>query len=128
MSAGAGAARRRGLQWILWVGLGLALVAPSYGDTGPGPSFYGTLARSDATLAWSTLQETLESHVSRQAGRWQNGATGSEGSITPLRTYRIASGTYCRDYREMFTMVGRVTARSGTACRNADGVWIPVER
>ncbi|MHA1152635.1 MAG: RT0821/Lpp0805 family surface protein [Alphaproteobacteria bacterium] len=97
------------------------------GDTKPRTSFYGALTESDIDLARSALQDTLETRVSGEPGNWQNGTTGIEGSVTPLRTYRIASGTYCRDYQEIVTGQESILTRSRTACRDANGVWIPVE-
>jgi surface antigen len=112
---------------ILSIGFGLVLGAAARGETGPGPAFYQKLASSDVAAAWTALQDVLETHLSRQSGKWFNGTTGNEGSITPLRSYRIAGGSYCRDYRELVTRSGRAIAHTGTACRNLDGVWIPVE-
>jgi surface antigen len=109
------------------IGFGLVLGASARGETGPGPAFYQKLASSDVTLAWAALQDVLETRRSRQSGYWRNGTTGNEGSVTPLRTYRIAGGSYCRVYRELVTTSGRPIAHTGTACRNVSGVWIPVE-
>ncbi len=96
------------------------------GDTKPRTTFYGALTESDIDLAKSALQDTLENRVSGEPGNWQNGTTGIKGSVTPLRTYRIASGTYCRDYQEVVSKPGREVTRSRTACRDANGVWITV--
>lgn len=127
MSAGPSSARWHRPLLFLSIGFGLALSAAARGETGAGPAFYQKLARSDVVLAWAAFQDVLESHLSRQSGTWTNGTTGNEGSVTPLRTYRIASGSFCRDYRELVTKSGRAMVHSGTACRNSDGVWIPVE-
>ncbi len=127
MRAGIGSPRRQGLRLFLSIGFGLVLGASARGETGPGPAFYQELANSDVALAWAALQDVLETHPSRRSGTWFNGTTDTEGSVTPLRTYRIAGGSYCRDYRELVTKSGRAIAHTGTACRNADGVWIPVE-
>lgn len=128
MRAGTGFPRRQRLLLCLSIGFGLVLGASARGETGPGPAFYHKLASSDVALAWATFQDVLETHPSRRSGTWSNGMTDNQGSVTPLRTYRIAGGSYCRDYREMVTKSGRAIAQTGTACRNADGVWIPVER
>ncbi len=127
MRAGFGSARRQGLLLVLSIGLGLVLGASARGETGSGPAFYQELASSDVALAWAALQDVLETHPSRRSGTWFNGTTDNEGSVTPLRSYRIAGGSYCRDYRELVTKSGRAIAQTGTACRDADGVWIPVE-
>jgi len=121
------APRRRLLAAIALIGFGLTASSASASEIEPRASFYDALAEGDVKLAWSAFQDTLETRPSRQAGDWHNAATGSEGTVTPLRTYRIASGTYCRDYLEVVTLVARVTARSGTACRKANGLWIPLE-
>ncbi len=121
------APRRRFLAAIALIGVSLTASGPSAGETESLASFYDVLAEGDVKLAWSAFQDTLETRPSREPGDWRNAATGSEGTVTPLRTYRIASGTYCRDYLEVVTMAARVTARSGTACRKANGLWIPLE-
>ncbi len=127
MRAGTGSARRQGLLLFASIGFGLVLGASARGEPSAGPAFYQKLASGDVALAWAALQDVLETHPSRQSGLWSNGTTGNEGSVTPLRTYRIAGGSYCRDYRELVTKSGRAIAHTGTACRDADGVWIPVE-
>ncbi len=123
----AGRARRRILASFAFTAFSVLTACQIPGDTKPRASFYGALAESDVVLARSVLQDTLETRVTGEPGNWQNGATGIEGSVTPLRTYRIASGTYCRDYEEIVTRQENVVARSRTACRNADGIWLPVE-
>ena len=123
----AGLARRPILAPLALTAFSLLTACQILGDTKPRASFYGALAESDIGLARSALQDTLETRVSGEPGNWQNGTTGIEGSVTPLRTYRVASGTYCRDYREVVTRQGLVLTRSRTACRDVNGVWIPVE-
>ena len=110
------------------MGLGAAGAGTTAADPPPRTTFYGGLDTADVSLAWSALQETLETRVSAQTGTWRNTATGNAGSVTPLRTYRIAFGTYCRDYRETATQSGHAVARIATACRDGNGTWIPVAR
>jgi surface antigen len=123
----AGRARRLVLAPFVLTAFSLLAACQITGDTKPRTSFYGALTKSDIDLARATLQETLETRVSGEPGNWQNDSTGIEGSVTPLRTYRIASGTYCRDYREIVTRRKNMLTRSRTACRAASGVWILVE-
>ncbi len=127
MRFGTGFLRRQGVAIFLSIGFSLVLGASARGEPNPGPAFYQELARSDVTLAWAALQDVLEAHRSGQSGYWSNGTTGNEGSVTPLRTYRVVGGSYCRVYRELVTKSGRAIAHTGTACRNAHGIWIPVE-
>ena len=89
--------------------------------------FYATLAESDRRLAMTAVQEALETLPSQQTRRWRNPATGVSGFVTPLRTFRIESGHYCRDYQESISAAGKAEARQFTACRRAaDGRWIAV--
>lgn len=127
MRAGTGSIRRQGFALFVSIGLGLVLGASARGEPSPGPAFYQKLARSDVAIAWAALQRVLETYPSRRSGYWFNGTTDNEGSVTPLRSYRVAGGSFCRDYRELVTKSGRAIAHTGTACRNADGAWIPVE-
>ena len=122
--------RRRHPLLLLYlaIGLGVAGAGTTAADPTPRTTFYGGLDTADVSLAWSALQETLETHMSREAGTWHNAATGSMGSMTPLRTYRIEIGTYCRDYRETVTRGGQAIARIATACRDQKGTWMPIER
>ena len=124
----AGPGWRRVVASVAVTAFGLLTACQLPGDARPWASFYDTLDESDVVLARSAFQDTLDTRVSREAGIWQNGATGNEGSITVLRTYRIVSGTYCRDYREKVKRQGRALSRIRTACRDADGVWLPVKR
>ncbi len=110
------------------MGLGAAGAGTTAADPTPRTTFYGGLDTADVSLAWSALQETLETRVSAQTGTWRNAATDNAGSVTPLRTYRIAIGTYCRGYRETVTRGGQAVARIATACRDGNGTWIPIER
>ncbi len=128
MRTGIGPARHRLLLVCLAVGLGAAGAGTTAADPTPRTTFYGGLGTADVSLAWSALQETLETRVSREVGTWRNAATGNMGSMAPLRTYRIAIGTYCRDFRETVTRGGQAVARIATACRDQKGTWIPIER
>ncbi len=111
----------------LAMGLGVVGAGTTAADPTPRTTFYGGLDTVDVSLAWSALQETLETRVSRGVGTWRNAATGNMGSMTPLRTYRIKIGTYCRDYRETVTRGGEAVAHIATACRDRNGTWIPIE-
>ncbi len=110
------------------MGLGIAGAGATVADPTPRTTFYGSLDRTDVSLAWSALHETLETRTSREVGTWRNAATGNMGSMAPLRTYRIEIGTYCRDYRETVTRGGQAVARIATACRDQKGTWIRIER
>ena len=54
---------------------------------------------------------------------WRNPDSGNSGSITPTRTYEIANGQYCREYRQTIVIGGEPQQAYGTACRQPDGTW-----
>ena len=89
---------------------------------------YDGLAAGDVMQASAVLQETLETHQSQETAEWRSEATNHSGTITPLRTFRIAGDYFCRDFRETVTTTSSLIERIGTACRREDGVWIRVER
>ncbi len=111
------------------LGIGLCLLVATLPARGQErDSFYGGLHPGDLVLARATLQDTLETHRRLQAAPWQNDATGASGLVTPLRTFRIEGGYFCREFREELRLSDGVAKRVGTACRREDGVWIRVER
>jgi surface antigen len=87
------------------------------------PEIYASLAASDLALATSTVQRALESNVSGTRRLWRNGRTGSTGWVRPLRTFRIRTGHYCREYEETIeTRRGPLWHRA-IACRRRQGGW-----
>ena len=72
--------------------------------------------------ARNALQLALESLRSRATYKWQD-STGSNGSVTPTRTFRIATGHYCREYTEVVSGPTGMASTIRVACRNADGIW-----
>lgn len=80
-----------------------------------------TVAESAAMIA--AVQTALEGNVSGTAEAWQDGASGSQGSVLPTRTFRTVSGLICRDYTVIVTDDGATAAEERTACRDSDGQW-----
>lgn len=102
----------------------LLQAAPLLAETNP---LYRSLAADDRTLAEAAVQEALETLPSRQTRSWRNPATGASGFVTPLRTFKIESGHFCREYQEAIATPGSAEARQFTACRRTDdGTWLPV--
>ena len=77
----------------------------------------------DRTYHNSTAQDSFEYERSGTTSSWSNPDSGHEGTITPVRTYQTASGTYCRDFTQTITVDGQFEEARGTACRQADGTW-----
>jgi len=82
-----------------------------------------SLDRADQLAMQNTAQQTLERNPSYQPGAWQNPDSGNSGSVTPTRTYQMASGQYCREYTQTVNVAGDRQQAYGTACRQADGSW-----
>ncbi len=110
------------------VGLCLAVAASAAAHGQEPDTFYNGLAAGDTVFARLTLQDGLETHPSRELAEWRNDATGNSGSVTPVRTFRIKTGFFCRDFLETVVAAGAPAERAGTACRREDGAWIRVER
>jgi surface antigen len=122
-------ARRRRNRRTVTLGLALWL-GFSFPPQGAGASqhmLFDRLTPGDIDLSRSVLQDVLETHRSQQMRLWRNDATGVSGSVMPLRTFKIKSGHYCRDYRETVVADGTMDSRDGTACRTDGGLWVRIE-
>lgn len=127
MTFGASARRRRtNLFFILFL-LGLKPVPAPSQAVGEAESFYGGLAPSDLSRAERAVQRTLELQLSGRPNQWRNPRTGTSGTVSPVKTYRISDGRYCRDFREVVTADREPRSRHATACRDGDGRWIVVD-
>lgn len=111
----------------------LAAVLLSLLLAGPRPAaaetnqLYADLGEDDRALASQAVQEALEGLPSQATRSWRNAASGASGSVTPLRTFKIHSGHWCREYQEAVTTPRSATALLFTACRGDAGRWIAVE-
>jgi surface antigen len=81
------------------------------------------LDNADRAYAERTTYHGLESTPSGTRSEWHNPDSGHSGSITPQRTYRAASGRYCREFTQTVRIGGRTERAYGTACRQPDGSW-----
>lgn len=84
------------------------------------------LRTADREMIEAAVSVALESHVSGQPARWHNPDSGSNGSVEPLRTFKISTGQWCREYAHALDIRGwqerRETLRA-IACREAGGTW-----
>ena len=74
----------------------------------------------------AAISVALEKHVSGQPARWHNPDSGSKGSIEPLRTFKISTGQWCREYAHAIDLRGwqeRQATLRAIACREAGGRW-----
>ncbi len=81
------------------------------------------LDQRDRQLASRAAQQALEAAPVGTAVPWTNPDTGHTGAITPVRTYQVADGGYCREYQQVVTINGQQQRSFGTACRQPDGSW-----
>ena len=54
------------------------------------------------------------------------GANGVAVRVTPLRTFKIKSGHYCRAYREVVSVGTVESSDLRQACRKTGGTWVRV--
>ncbi len=77
----------------------------------------------DHELALETRIEALERMLSGNTLTWTNAASGTQGSITPLRTFQTPAGQWCREYRETTSFPTASEERLSIACRNSHQDW-----
>jgi surface antigen len=77
----------------------------------------------DRQLASQAAQQAFETAPVGTAVPWTNPDNGHIGAITPVRTYQVADGRYCREYQQVVTINGEQQRSFGTACRQPDGSW-----
>ena len=82
-----------------------------------------SLDRADRIAMQRSTQTALEKNRVGRKSTWRNPDSGNEGTITPTRTYEVASGDVCREYQQTVTIGGKTETAVGQACRQADGTW-----
>ncbi len=82
------------------------------------------LSCKDQEMASTTAQQTLETQPSGTPVAWNNPDTGNSGTVTPVKTYQRADGTFCRDFQQIVTADGETEQLDGTACRQKNGTWV----
>jgi surface antigen len=81
------------------------------------------LDTADREKASAAASQALESIPSGQSVAWRNPDSGNSGVVTPVRTYQISNGQYCREYTQTINIGGEKHQSYGTACRQPDGSW-----
>ncbi|MEM8949992.1 MAG: hypothetical protein AAGA21_19305 [Pseudomonadota bacterium] len=77
----------------------------------------------DRELALETRIGALERMLSGNTLTWTNDASGTMGSITPLRTFQTPAGQWCREYRETTHFPNTTEETLSIACRNDHQSW-----
>ena len=82
-----------------------------------------SLDRADKLAMQRSTQGALEDNRTGVASTWRNPDSGHHGTVTPTKTYKVASGEQCREYQQTVTIDGKVERAYGKACRQPDGSW-----
>jgi surface antigen len=104
-------------------GKGYAVVGAALAGALLGGYVGNRLDTKDKQMAAQAATLAFEQNRSGQASAWNNPDSGNHGSITPTKTYQLATGQYCREYRQDVWIGTEKQQTSGTACRQADGSW-----
>lgn len=91
-----------------------------------GSSIGRSLDEQDRQTAYNTDQAALEHNADGETSTWSNPNNNTGGSITPVRSVQTAQGT-CRKYEKSVMVDGKLEQTTGTACRNADGLWVEAQ-
>jgi len=81
------------------------------------------LNASAQTTMRTHFQKALEEQQSGKALRWTLADQALSGTTTPVATFRIDSGGYCRQYVQHLNRSGEERAFYGLACRTDAGRW-----
>jgi len=81
------------------------------------------LDNRDKQMANQAAMQAFEQNQAGQPSVWNNPESGNSGSVTPTKTYQLATGQYCREYKQTIVIGNEPQQSYGTACRQADGTW-----
>ena len=87
----------------------------------------GGIGRSMDAADQECARQALEYAPDHTVVTWNNPDTQTGYEVTPVSTYRTASGSYCRDYVTEAQVAGGSQQVRGKACRQPDGTWRIVE-
>jgi surface antigen len=94
---------------------------PLQAKQGDGSASKGNPA--DWSLATEALREALGKNEEGTSVPWQNPATGSRGTVTPVAAAYVKEGFACRNFLASHVGNGREDWFEGTACRIHRGQW-----
>lgn len=107
------------------VGKGSGRTAAIIGGAVVGAILGGRVGQQMEAADRRRSQTVLETAPTGRSVNWKNPDTGAQYKVTPTKTYRTASGQACRDYTTWVFIDGYEEQVHGTACRTADGRWVP---
>ena len=126
LGTAAGAAAGGFLGYQLGGGLIMNSLFATVGTAAGGAGgFYATRALMGSDLA--AYERTAEKGLT-QAGEgqvldWRNPETGNSGIFRTIRSFHMADGRFCRQYRTTVSFAKDVRSGVGMACRQDNGQW-----
>jgi len=75
------------------------------------------------SMVRTVFMDTLEKKRSGVSQRWRLADRDLYGTITPVATFQLKNGTYCRRYVQEVNRAGEERVFYGLACRTATGDW-----
>ena len=91
----------------------------------PPDRVYGQFDDVTRRMAEQLMQAALETQPSGDTESWR-GDDGRSAHVTPLRSFRIRTGHYCRDFSLVVLGNSGSLSATRTACRSSEGQWIDV--
>ncbi len=78
---------------------------------------------ADKQMIETVVNEALEKQLSGVTVAWRSAESGSQGSVTPVRTFKNVGGQWCREYLWTTIFGAQSERRRAIACRETDGIW-----
>ncbi len=129
LGAAAGAAAGGFIGYQLGGGLLMNSFFATVGTAAGGAGgYYATrvLMGSDRVAYERTAEKGLNESVDGEVVDWSNPETGNSGIFRPIRSFTLADGRYCRQYRTTVSFDKTVRSGTGMACRKNNGQWAVV--
>ncbi|MDH3472490.1 MAG: RT0821/Lpp0805 family surface protein [Rhodospirillales bacterium] len=105
------------------IGSGDERTAAIIGGTIIGILVGGSIGQHMDMIDQNCVGQTLEHAGDGETIRWNDPNQGGQYQVTPVKTYQINDGRYCREYTATSVIGGQAQETYGTACRQPDGSW-----
>ena len=93
----------------------------------PDTRFSSDMSEADWTLAQAAVRTALDAGAGRPSASWQNPASGSKGTISPVASAFAVDGALCQAFTAIVTADGETSYYQGRACRTGSKAWMVTE-